>query len=606
VSKTVSAPPAPVGPPHPEVPGAAPARQGRPRLVDPQLASRVPGLRRAAALALALGALTAVVIVVQAVALAHVVDRSLLQHAALGTLLPGIVVVGVALLLRGALAAAGDVAARRSGDRVVATLRGDLLRHALALGPSWLAGERPGELSVTATRGLRSLHTYYARYLPQAAAAAVIPVVLLAWVATQDWQAFLVVVALVAAVPLTMIYFGREAAARAARQWRRLSSLAGRFLLLVEGLPTLRAFGRERQGRREVEAATEGVRMATVRTLRTAFLSALAMDMIAGFGVGFVAMVLGLRLLWGQLGLETAMAVLLVAPEIFIPLRRAGAEFHASTEGQAAATRVIEVLATPVPGGTTASGASAPAMVRPGGDVARQAGPAGSGAPAGGTLLVERLRVVRAHRDRPALDSFSLLAPAGSRLALTGPSGAGKSTVIAALLGFVETERGSMSLGGVEAATADLAAWRRNFSWLPQRPHLFNATLGENVRLGAPDAPDHEVAGVLAAVGLADLLDGLPGGLGTPLGHDGVTLSWGERQRVALARALLRRAPVLLLDEPTASLDPPTVARLAPAIEPWIGGRTVIVAAHEPVLLPRFDVVLDLPAGAPDPVGAVP
>ena len=144
-----------------------------------------------------------------------------------------------------------------------------------------------------------------------------------------------------------MIYFGREATRRAERQWRRLASLAGRFLQLVEGLPTLRAFGRESQGRREVEAATDGVRSATLRTLRVAFLSALSMDMIAGFGVGFVAMVLGLRLLWGQLGLETAMAVLLVAPEIFIPLRRAGAEFHASTEGQAAAERVLEVLATP-------------------------------------------------------------------------------------------------------------------------------------------------------------------------------------------------------------------------------------------------------------------
>ena len=176
-----------------------------------------------------------------------------------------------------------------------------------------------------------------------------VPVLLLAWVATQDWLSFVVVIALVLAVPLTMIYFGREATKRSERQWRRLGSLAGRFLQLVEGLPTLRAFGREEQGRREVAAATEGVRSATMRTLRVAFLSALSMDMIAGFGVGFVAMVLGLRLLWGELGLQTAMAVLLVAPEIFIPLRRAGAEFHASTEGQAAAARVLEVLGTPAP-----------------------------------------------------------------------------------------------------------------------------------------------------------------------------------------------------------------------------------------------------------------
>ena len=327
--------------------------RSRPRLVDPDLAARVPGLQRAAVTAVVLAAVSAVAVVVQAVALASVVDRSLLHHATLRSVTPAIVVLGLAILVRAALHGAGDLSALRAADRVVATLRRQLLEHALALGPGWLGGERPGELSLTATRGLRSLHTYYARYLPQAAAAAVIPLILLVWVATQDWLSFVVVIALVLAVPVTMIAFGREATRRSERQWRRLGSLAGRVLQLVEGLPTLRAFGREAQGRREVEAATEGVRSATMRTLRVAFLSALSMDMIAGFGVGFVAMVLGLRLLWGELGLQTAMAVLLVAPEIFIPLRRAGAEFHASTEGQAAAARVVEVLATPSPTRTT-------------------------------------------------------------------------------------------------------------------------------------------------------------------------------------------------------------------------------------------------------------
>ena len=206
--------------------------------------------------------------------------------------------------------------------------------------------------------------------------------------ATQDWLSLVVVVALVIAVPLTMIYFGREATRRAERQWRRLASLAARFLQLVEGLPTLRAFGREAQGRREVEAATDGVRSATMRTLRTAFVSALAMDLIAGFGVGLVAMVLGLRLLWGQLGLETAMAVLLVAPEIFIPLRRAGAEFHASTEGQAAAARVLELLDTPAPAAATVVGAETAAVAAEGEQ---------------GALTIDALRVDYPDRDRPAL-----------------------------------------------------------------------------------------------------------------------------------------------------------------------------------------------------------
>jgi thiol reductant ABC exporter CydD subunit len=539
--------------------------------------------------AVALAAISAVAIVVQAVALATVVDRSLLHHASLSSVTPALVVLGVAILARAVLHGAGDLSALRAADRVVATLRRQLLGHALALGPGWLGGERPGELSLTATRGLRSLHTYYARYLPQAAAAAVIPLILLVWVGTQDWLAFVVVIALVLAVPVTMIAFGREANRRSERQWRRLGSLAGRVLQLVEGLPTLRAFGRESQGRREVEAATEGVRSATMRTLRVAFLSALSMDMIAGFGVGFVAMVLGLRLLWGELDLQTAMAVLLVAPEIFIPLRRAGAEFHASTEGQAAAARVVEVLATPVPSSTTAG---LPGAGRPDGG--------------GGGLTIEGLGVHYEHRERAALAHVSLHAPPGQRVALTGPSGSGKSTVLAALLRFVEPSEGSMAFDGGPSSAQAVATWREHFSWLPQRPHLFNATLADNLRLGAPEAPDEELRRVLEAVGLADLLANLPAGLLTAVGHDGFTLSSGERQRVALARALLRPAPVLLLDEPTAALDPPTVARLAPAIEPWLSGRTVVVAAHEPLLLPRFDLVMALPATVGLPLAVSP
>jgi ABC-type transport system involved in cytochrome bd biosynthesis fused ATPase/permease subunit len=170
--------------------------------------------------------------------------------------------------------------------------------------------------------------------------------------------------------------------------------------------------------------------------------------------------------------------------------------------------------------------------------------------------------------------------------------------VLAALLRFVEPATGTMSFEWRLSQAEDVATWRGHFSWLPQRPHLFNATLGENLRLGAPDASDDDLHRVLDAVGLADLLANLPGGLLTAVGHDGLTLSSGERQRVALARALLRPAPLLLLDEPTAALDPPTVARLAPAIEPWLIGRTVVVAAHEPLLLPQFDIVVALPAAA--------
>jgi thiol reductant ABC exporter CydD subunit len=550
--------------------------------------------------AVALGALSAAAIVVQAVALARIVDRSLLHHVPLSQVETDLAVVAVALAARSALSLIGELSAQRTGARVVASLRQQLLRHTFELGPSWLAGERPGELSLTATRGLRSLHTYFARYLPQAAMAAVIPCLLLIWVATQDWLALVVVLGLVIAVPVTMIYFGREANKRSARQWRRLGSLAGRFLQLIEGLPTLRAFGREAHGRREVAEATEGVRVATMRTLRVAFLSALSMDLIAGFGVGLVAMVLGLRLLWGELDLTTAMAVLLVAPEIFVPLRRAGAEFHASAEGQAAATRVLQVLQTERKAGPTATSppdtTSSGTTTSSGNTIAspRATFPSGDT-----TLEIDGLQVDYEGRDRPALRGFSLRAPPGSCIALVGASGSGKSTVLSALLRFITPVAGEMVVGGRSTAALTVAQWRSQFAWLPQRPYLFSATLAENLRLGAPEATDVALHRALEAVGLEEMVTHLPGGLLTRIGQGGLTLSAGERQRVALARALLSPAPILLLDEPTASLDPSTVARIAGALAPWVEGRTVIVAAHEPVLLSRFDTVLAVESPQP-------
>jgi len=544
----------------------------RPHLVPPELAAHLPKSRQATITALTVAALSAVAVIVQAVALATVVDHSLLHHRSLSNVKLELILVVVAFVIRAGLTLLGDLSAQRSAERVVASLQAELVQHTLQLGPSWLAGERPGELSLTATRGLRSLHTYFARYIPQAAAAAVLPAVLLLWVATQDWLSLVVVLALIALVPITMIYFGRQATKRTARQWRRLGSLAGRFLQLIEGLPTLRAFGRDAYGRREIEASTEGVREATMRTLRVAFLSALAMDLIAGFGVGFVAMVLGLRLLWGQLDFTTAMAVLLVAPEIFIPLRRAGAEFHASTEGQAAVTRALAILDTPLPAEHAFS-------------------PSTAAAPDGTDLVISHLTIAYADRSIPAVDAFSLTVPTGSHIALVGPSGAGKSSILAALLGFAIPASGTMSVGGVLSTDRDLAGWRSSFAWLPQRPYLFSSSLADNVRLGAPNADDTAVTRVLTAVGLGPLVAHLPQGIGTLLGQDGLTLSAGERQRVALARALLSPAPILLLDEPTASLDDTTSDQIANAIAPWLTQRTVIVAAHEPSLLPHFDAV---------------
>ncbi|HEX3947414.1 MAG TPA: ABC transporter transmembrane domain-containing protein, partial [Acidimicrobiales bacterium] len=304
-------------------------------LIDRRLAARARVTRQYLVVAVAVGLLGTVCVVAQAILLATAVERVVLHGATLAAITPQLVGLAVAFVVRALALWIGEAAAHRCGASVTSTLRRQLLRHALDLGPTWLAGERAGELSLAATRGTAALDTYFGRYLPQAILAGLAPVAILAWVGWSDWISLLVLLGLVALVPVAMIIFGRQSARETRRQWSRLSSLSARFLELIRGLPTLRAFDRAAQGRQEVTAATEGLRQTTMVTLRVAFLSALAMELIAGIGTGLVAMVLGLRLLGGSVSLYTALAVLLVSPEVFLPLRRAGAEFHASAEGQA-------------------------------------------------------------------------------------------------------------------------------------------------------------------------------------------------------------------------------------------------------------------------------
>ncbi len=578
-------------------------RRRRGGLIDRRLAARVSATRRYLLTAVGVGVASTVCVVAQAVLLASVVSSVVLHGAALGAVAPRLTGLAAAFVARALLGWAGEAAAQRTGAAVTSTLRRQMLHHALDLGPVWLSGERAGELSLAATRGTSALTAYFGRYLPQAVLAALAPLGILAWVASQDWPSFLILVALAALVPVAMVHFGRESAARTRRQWRRLSSLSARFLDLLRGLPTLRAFGREAHGRREVAEATDGLRQTTLSTLRVAFVSALALEFIAGIGTGLVAMVLGLRLLGGHVDLYTAMAVLLVSPEVFLPLRRAAAEFHASTEGQAAADRILSVLDTE---------AAAP-VAEPG---ERRDGNRASPTPATGpdgdgeerTARRSDSFVVRAddvtvdyfQRGAPALDDFSIALTEGEHVALVGPSGAGKSTAIGLFLGFVRPSAGRVFVDGHDLAVTDPARWRRQLAWVPQRPHLLHGSIEDNLRIADPDASDARLARAVELVGLAHTVGGLPRGLATQIGEGGVSLSAGERQRLALARAVIRDAPVVLLDEPVAHLDAHAEATLRDTLGPWFETRTVLVGAHRPELVARLDRVVRL--GARDEV----
>ena len=560
---------------------SAPVRR---RAIDLRLGTAGTPARGHLAVAVAAGLAQTVTVIVQAVLLATIIERCLRSAATLGELTPQLIGLGAAVVARGALGWVGEWVAQRTSATVGRTLRRRLLAHALALGPGWLAGERAGELALTSTRGVDAVGVYYGRYLPQLILAALCPVAVLGWVAYTDWASLLILLGLVALVPPAMVFFGRRATEATTRQWRRLSSLSAHLLELVQGLPTLRAFGRVDYGRREVVEASEGLRRSTLRTLRVAFLSSLALELLAGLGTGLVAMVLGLRLLDGHISLYVALAVLLVSPEVFLPLRRASAEFHASAEGTSAGERMAAVFATPSAEGVRA-GAGAPPPE----------GPAPS-------IGLESVSVEFADRHRPALAGLSLRVEPAGRVALVGPSGSGKSTVLHAVLGLVPLSSGRILAGSVDLATVDADAWRRRVSWVPQRPHLFSGTVADNLRLGNPDAPQHALAAAIGIAGLHEVLDRLEAGLDTPVGEGGATLSSGERHRLAIARAVLHDGDIVLLDEVGSHLDPAARLGLRESLEPWLAGRTVIVAAHHPDVVSGLDAVVAL--GSPTVAGA--
>jgi thiol reductant ABC exporter CydD subunit len=388
-----------------------------------------------------------------------------------------------------------------------------------------------------------------------------------------DWVSAAIMAVTLPLIPVFMALIGMATRAHTDRQLATLQLLSGHFLDVVSGLATLKIFGRSRAQVRTIRAVTDSYRRTTMATLRLTFLSSLVLELLASLSVALVAVAIGLRLLDGHLGLRASLFVLVLAPEAYLPLRQVGAEFHASAEGLSAAQQVFDVLDLPEarPGGST--------------DVPN---PAHTG------LAVDSLRVTYPGGERPALEGVTLAVAPEEVLAVTGPSGCGKSTLLGVLLGLIEPDAGSVCAGATDIATLDPDAWRARIAWVPQRPHLFAATLMDNVRLGRTGASVADIHQAVRDAGLGDLVTRLPRGLDTRLGERGAGLSAGERQRVALARAFLRRAPLLLLDEPTANLDGQTEEEVLNAIRRLSRGRTVVLVAHRPALLALADRVVDI------------
>ncbi|MFS2294401.1 MAG: thiol reductant ABC exporter subunit CydD [Actinomadura sp.] len=547
--------------------------------LDPRLLKHARTTRVFLLASVALGAAAAGLIIAQATLLAEMIARAFLGGASLADLrTPMLLLLGV-VAGRTLVAWLQEVAAHRSSAAVKSQLRGRLLEHALRLGPRWLAGERSGELATLATRGVDALDDYFSRYLPQLVLAVIVPAAVGARILFGDWLSAVTVAATLPLIPVFAILVGLTTRRKMDRQWRTLSVLAAHFLDVVAGLPTLKIFGRAKAQAAKIREVTDRHRRATMSTLRIAFLSALVLELLSSLSVALVAVSIGLRLVEGEMALETALLVLILAPEAYLPLRAVGAQYHASVEGVTAAARIFEVVETPAPAAGTRTDVP---------DLAHA------------TLRLDRVTVAYEGRDAPALDGFTLTVHPGETVALTGPSGAGKSTVLAVLLGFVRPEYGRVMADWDDLADLDPDAWRAQIAWVPQRPHLFAGTVAANIRLGRPDASDAEVRAAAEAAHAREFIEALPQGFDTPLGERGLGLSAGQRQRIALARAFLRDAPLLLLDEPTSNLDAESEAAVVDAVSRLAATRTVLLVAHRPALIALADRTVSLePAGVP-------
>ncbi|WP_205856769.1 thiol reductant ABC exporter subunit CydD [Phytoactinopolyspora endophytica] len=527
----------------------------------------------------------AALIIGQAVVLAGLLADGVLERPSVRTLAGPLVLFAGILAARAVLAWSQQVLAHRAAASAKASMRRQALRHIERLGPGWLSGQHAGGITTTLGRGLDALDPYFTGYFPQLFNAAVVPLAVLVYVATADLTSAIIICVTLPLIPIFGALVGLQTKKATNRQWKALERLGGHFLDLVAGLPTLRAFGRAKAQAVAVRRTAEEHRTATMGTLRIAFLSALVLELVATLSVALIAVPVGLRLLDGNLDLQTALVILLLAPEAYLPLRALGSQFHASTEGLAVAERVFTVLDQKPTAGQQ------DLQARQGRFLEAEIG----------EIRFDDVTVQYPGRSTPALDQVSLSVRPGERVALVGPSGAGKSTLLGVVLGLVHPSTGRVLISVdddmIDLAETDVAGWRQRLAWVPQRPHLFARTVADNIRLGRPGANDDDVRRAAELAYADEFIDRLPHRYETELGERGTGLSAGQRQRIALARAFLRDAPLLVLDEPTAGLDAASESAVVEATGRLMAGRTVLVVAHRPAMVAGADRVIRMEHG---------
>lgn len=534
------------------------------RRIEGFLKAQKPVAVRPLRLAIAAGMGAGLLVILQAWLVATIITATLFGKAGLEGVSSQLMLLPIVFVLRAVLSYIGETAAFSAAAVVKRDVRARLLDHVLALGPVRLGGQETGALAAAITDGTAAIEPYYARYLPAASLTAMLPAVILLFIFPNDWLSGLILLITAPLIPLFMILIGEGAEKLNQRQWSRLVRMSGHLLDVIQGLTTLKMFNASKRAGQAVSTMAEGYRRDTMSVLRVAFLSSLALEFLATVAIAMVAVLIGFRLLWGEMTFFHGFLILLLAPEFYAPLRALGAHYHARMEAIGAAEKIVALLDIPVPGDKPVSGV-----------IAADKPP---------RITFEQVSVTFAD-GRQGLDQVSFEIASGEAIALVGPSGAGKSTILNLIAGFISPTAGRILADGVPLEDIDIGAWRGRIAMLTQRPHLFSASVLDNIAM-APGA-QHDRATMLSAAAAAArqahadaVIDRLALGYDTIIGDGGAGLSGGEVQRVALARAFHRQPGLVLLDEPTAHLDRATEAVVLNATQRLIEGRTSLTIAH--------------------------
>jgi ATP-binding cassette subfamily C protein CydD len=551
------------------------------RLPSPEarLIAFAPGARDRLALAVVCGLLAAAVVVAQAYLVSVVVADVFLGGGTLATVAPLLGIAAFLAILRAPLLFAGDALAQDAAGRVRGRLRADVTAHLLALGPAYTGRERTGELIGVLVDGLDAVDAYLTSFQPARALAVAVPLLVLGAILVLDPPTTLVLLFTGPILVLLLGFIGSRTRAITERRFAEVRWLGAFFLDMLSGLSTLKMFGRSAEQVDNIRTISRQYGDTTMEVLRTAFQTSLVLEWGGAVAVALVAVEISLRLMAGAIEFDRALAVLIIVPEFFLPLRQLAARYHSGAAGRAGAARTFAILDEPLPR-------------------ARAVGDGGAVAiPADASIRFAGVSVTYPGRTDAALDRLDLEVASGRVTALVGATGAGKSTVASLLLRFIEPATGEILVGGVPLGSIELGEWRSHVAWVPQLPHLFHGTVADNIRLARPDASDEQVVAAAREAGAETFIASLTHGYATSVGEDGARLSGGQRQRIAIARAILADARLVILDEATSHLDAAseavireTVGRLAPR-------RTVIVVSHRLRLVSIADEVVVIDGG---------